>query len=56
MKRLMCVLGLCAIAAAATANDDAGIRRVQANQEAAWNNHDAAAYSNLFTEEGDCAL
>ena len=54
MKRLMCALVLCAVAATATANDDAGIRRVQADQEAAWNNHDAVAYANLFTEDGDC--
>ena len=54
MKRLMCALVLCGLAATAAANDDAGIRRVQAAQEAAWNHHDAAAYANLFTEDGDC--
>jgi uncharacterized protein (TIGR02246 family) len=54
MKRLICALVLCGLAATAAANDESDIRRVQAAQEAAWNNHDAAAYANLFTEDGDC--
>jgi uncharacterized protein (TIGR02246 family) len=33
--------------------DEAQIRELQARQAAAWNNHDAAAYANLFTEDGD---
>jgi uncharacterized protein (TIGR02246 family) len=33
--------------------DEAAIRQVQSDQAAAWNRHDAAAYSNLFTPEGD---
>ncbi len=54
MTRLMCILILSAVAAAAAAHDEAGVRRVQADQEAAWNHHDAAAYANLFTVDGDC--
>ncbi len=54
MNRVIWTLLLCAAAATAVANDDAGIRRVQVDQEAAWNHHDAAAYANLFTEDGDC--
>ncbi|MEP6547030.1 MAG: SgcJ/EcaC family oxidoreductase [Gammaproteobacteria bacterium] len=54
MKRVMCIAVLCALAATASANDETGIRRVQADQEAAWNHHDAAAYANLFTKDGDC--
>ena len=54
MNRVICALVLCAAAATAAANDDADIRRVQVQQEIAWNHHDAAAYANLFTEDGDC--
>ncbi len=34
--------------------DEADIRNVQTRQEAAWNRHDAKAYANLFTEDGEC--
>ena len=34
--------------------DESDIRKVEALQQEAWNRHDAKAYSNLFTEEGDC--
>ena len=54
MNRLIFSLVLFAGAANASANDEADIRRVQVDQEAAWNHHDAAAYANLFTEDGDC--
>ena len=40
--------------AAEPANDEAGIRALEVQQQEAWNRHDAKAYSNLFTEEGDC--
>ena len=30
------------------------IRELEKQQEDAWNRHDARAYANLFTEEGDC--
>jgi uncharacterized protein (TIGR02246 family) len=31
----------------------AAIRELQARQEEAWNRHDAEAYANLFTDDGD---
>ena len=40
--------------AAAQSADEAAIRALEARQPEAWNNHDAKAYSNLFTEQGDC--
>src|SRR5688572_18341558 len=33
--------------------DEADIRQVQVQQAMAWNQHDARAYANLFTEDGD---
>ena len=33
--------------------DQAAIREVQAQQAATWNKHDAAAYAELFTADGD---
>jgi uncharacterized protein (TIGR02246 family) len=53
MSRIIYTLVLCAMAATAAADDEADIRRVQVAQEAAWNHHDAVAYANLFTEDGD---
>ena len=34
--------------------DEAAIRQLEKQQEEAWNAHDARAYANLFTEDGDC--
>jgi uncharacterized protein (TIGR02246 family) len=34
--------------------DEAAIRALEAQQPEAWNRHDAKAYANLFTEDGDC--
>lgn len=34
--------------------DEAAIRQLEKQQEEAWNAHDARAYGNLFTEDGDC--
>ena len=39
--------------AAADASDVDAIRQVQQRQADAWNQHDAAAYSALFTADGD---
>jgi uncharacterized protein (TIGR02246 family) len=33
--------------------DDAAIRELQVRQQEAWNRHDAKAYADLFTEDGD---
>jgi uncharacterized protein (TIGR02246 family) len=33
--------------------DEPAIRALQARQAAAWNAHDATAYANLFTQDGD---
>lgn len=38
---------------AASTSDIDAVREVQAQQAAAWNSHDAAAYAALFTNEGD---
>ena len=34
--------------------DEAAIRKLEVQQQEAWNRHDATAYANLFTEDGDC--
>jgi len=33
--------------------DEADIRNLETQQQEAWNRHDAKAYANLFTEDGD---
>ena len=38
---------------AAQTSEVAAIRELQARQEGAWNRHDAEAYADLFTEDGD---
>ena len=38
---------------AARDRDEAEIRDLQARQASAWNHHDAKAYADLFTEDGD---
>jgi uncharacterized protein (TIGR02246 family) len=40
-------------AAAAQALDEGEIRNVQTRQADAWNRHDAKAYADLFTDDGD---
>jgi uncharacterized protein (TIGR02246 family) len=34
--------------------DEVEIRNVEMQQQEAWNRHDAKAYANFFTEDGDC--
>jgi uncharacterized protein (TIGR02246 family) len=50
---LLTIFGLGGAAAANQRVDEAAIRAVQDAQAAAWNRHDAAAYADLFTEDGD---
>jgi uncharacterized protein (TIGR02246 family) len=40
--------------AADPSQDESAIRALEARQQEAWNHHDARAYANLFTEDGDC--
>src|SRR6185369_7867863 len=37
----------------ATSPEEAAIRDVEARQASAWNRHDAGAYADLFTVDGD---
>ena len=56
LRRLLSglVLGvLLAVEAFASEGDEAAIREVQSRQAAAWNAHDAVAYANLFSDDGD---
>ncbi len=51
---LMLLLSLGAgVEAAASGADVAAIAELQARQAEAWNRHDADAYADLFTEDGD---
>lgn len=34
--------------------DEAAIRKLEVEQQEAWNKHDAKAYAELFTADGDC--
>jgi uncharacterized protein (TIGR02246 family) len=59
-RQLLSALILTSLAAFPTAassqdhgQDEAEIRNVQTRQQEAWNHHDAKAYANLFTEDGD---
>lgn len=47
------ILGTIAAAGGTRSGDEALIRRLEADQAAAWNAHDAAAYAKLFTPDGD---
>jgi uncharacterized protein (TIGR02246 family) len=40
--------------AADQSQDESAIRALETRQQEAWNHHDAKAYANLFTEDGDC--
>jgi uncharacterized protein (TIGR02246 family) len=62
LKHLLKLFVLCALllpltrvtGAVAPAADEAAIRALETAQQDAWNRHDAKAYANLFTEDGDC--
>lgn len=49
---LIAVVTMPSVAAGQT-TDEGEIRDLQARQADAWNRHDATAYANLFTEDGD---
>jgi uncharacterized protein (TIGR02246 family) len=57
---LMLLLGALATAlaritcAAGEPQDEAAVRALEVQQQEAWNRHDAKAYADLFTEDGDC--
>ena len=44
---------LLTVGAFASEGDEAAIREVQSRQATAWNAHDAVAYANLFSDDGD---
>lgn len=49
------VVALPHIASCASSEEEiASIRQVEMQQQEAWNRHDARAYANLFSEDGDC--
>lgn len=54
-RSLICAitLGLVFSTSNAQQADISAIRTLQEEQASAWNKHDAAAYANLFTEDGD---
>lgn len=59
-RKIIAVALLAAICATANPSinasprqDVAQIRELQTRQATAWNRHDATAYANLFTEDGD---
>ena len=47
------VCSIAAIGVSAAPTDDAAIRDVEVRQASAWNRHDAGAYADLFTADGD---
>jgi uncharacterized protein (TIGR02246 family) len=47
------LLGALSSTAAATTSDQAAIEAVESKQAVAWNAHDAGAYAELFTPDGD---
>ena len=49
------IMALPQIASCASSEEEAAaIRQVEMKQQEAWNRHDAKAYANLFTQDGDC--
>jgi uncharacterized protein (TIGR02246 family) len=53
LRLIVFAAGVVSSSVFAQPNDDAVIRQVQERQADAWNRHDAAAYANLFTADGD---
>jgi len=54
LTSLFLLVGLgCPFHSVAQEDDSAAIRELQVRQADAWNRHDAAAYSDLFTQDGD---
>jgi uncharacterized protein (TIGR02246 family) len=52
---LILIAALPQIASCASSEEEtAAIRQVEMQQQEAWNRHDAKAYANLFSEDGDC--
>src|SRR5581483_10887670 len=47
------LLAAISTAAAGISSDQAAIEAIEAKQASAWNAHDAAAYADLFTPDGD---
>ncbi|MEO7157098.1 MAG: SgcJ/EcaC family oxidoreductase [Vicinamibacterales bacterium] len=50
---LLVVGSLCPLESLAQQSDVTAIRALEVRQAEAWNRHDAAAYSDLFTQDGD---
>jgi uncharacterized protein (TIGR02246 family) len=48
------VLLAASVSATEQSQDESAIRALETRQQEAWNHHDAKAYTNLFTEDGDC--
>jgi uncharacterized protein (TIGR02246 family) len=53
ISKLLLLAAISSTAAAAAASDQAAIEALESKQAAAWNAHDAAAYADLFTPDGD---
>lgn len=53
ISKLLLLAAIASTAVAAATSDQAAIEAVESKQAAAWNAHDAAAYADLFTPDGD---
>jgi len=50
---LLIIFALNIVTGAAQTNDEQQIKALQERQAAAWNQHDATAYANLFSQDGE---
>jgi len=50
---LLPMMTICRAATVVLPREEAAIRELQSEQANAWNQHDAANYAHLFTEDGD---